>query len=423
MTRLDAWTLARLVAGLSVNGELQAVSESFGPIARHLADLAVEDRRIALDGFLLGSVDGERIALAIDAINPEGPPLETEPPARPANLGDLERVMAESQWVWEGWIATARIAGIAAFEGVGKTRLAMDLARRIYNAETWPDGQPPTFSKGTPTLWVCSDGQQDDLFQIANACGMPLESVFFCSSPDDPYGGTDLDDPDSLLLLESYIGQVRPGLVFIDSLTNATARDLCQANQVKSLATPIRDLAQRTQTSIVILLHVAKDGQALGRRIKALTRTIIHLECPDPDQSSRLKFHVSKSFAKKPPPLGVTMGDGGNDYDSNPPEPPEGSKGGRPNEKREEVKRFVREELSRANGQVGTMLRKKWHQDECERARMAGKPKPGDTDKTFNRAVGELKEAGELTEDGGTGKGKQWTLRLTSTDLDPDHTF
>ena len=31
------------------------------------------------------------------------------------------------------------------------------------------------------------------------------------------------------------------------------------------LMTPLRDIAQRTQTTIVPLMHLSKEGQALGR--------------------------------------------------------------------------------------------------------------------------------------------------------------
>jgi hypothetical protein len=45
---------------------------------------------------------------------------------------------------------------------------------------------------------------------------------------------------------------------------------------------------------------------------------LIHLACPDPDQPTRLRLWVEKSFDVKPPALGVTIGDAGNEYDSSP---------------------------------------------------------------------------------------------------------
>jgi hypothetical protein len=420
--RRDAWTLARVVSGLEVNGELQAVSSPLQGIAHHLATLGTDDRPIALDGFLAGTPDGDKIAQAIDASDPEGPPPEAEPPDIEATLEDVQEIMSESQWIWESWIASERLAGIAAFEGVGKTRFAMDLARRVWFGLPWPDKKPATFPKGTRTLWACSDGQQGDLVQIAKDFGMPLNSVRLATTRSDPYGAADLDDAEWLGRLERSIAWERPGIVFIDTLTNATSKDLCRADDVKDLTGPLRDLAQGMQLPIILQMHLSREGHALGRRIKGRLGTIMHLECPDPHRSERLKLYVSKSFARKPPALGVTMSDRGNDYDPDPPEAPEGSKGGRPSDRRDEVKRFIRDALNRENGQTGTSLRDRWHEAECERSKKLGK-KAGDTNKTFHRAVESMKKDGELTEDGGPGTGRQWTLSLTSPDLGPDHPF
>jgi hypothetical protein len=358
-----------------------------------------------LDGFLCGRPDRDLIIKALAEARPEGPPPEAETPSRPAHLGDLRRARSESRWLWHRYIPAARIVGIAAFEGVGKTRLAMDLARRVFNGDAWPDGQPPTFPAGTPTLWVCADGQQDDLAAAAEAFGMPDEAIYFNTVPEDPYGGNELDEPESLERLEEFIGLVKPALVFLDTLTNATSRDLCRANDVKDLMTPRRDIAQRTQTTIIPLLHLAKDGQALGKRIKGITRVILQLDCPDPEHPERLSLRVSKSFDKAPPALGVAMTDTGNEYDTTPPAAPEPARPGRPPKIRQKAEQFMREELSRQNDQIGNDLNARWK-------------KTGGTKSTFWRAVDDMEAAGELTKDCGPGTGTQTVLHLNNPEPD-----
>ena len=173
------------------------------------------------------------------------------------------------------------------------------------------------------------------------------------------------------------------------------------------MMTPLRDIAQRTQTAIVPLLHLSKDGQALGRRIKGMTRTILQIDCPDPDQTGRLKLSVSKSFAKKPPALGVTMTDGGNEYDPNPPTAPEPGKPGRPSNARDKAERLIRDVLARENDRIGNDL-----------AVELGKN--GVTKSTFWHAAEALESAGELTKDGGPGTKKQVSLHLIRPETDPD---
>ena len=93
------------------------------------------------------------------AVNPVESPPEADPPRRFATCADIARLQASIPWVWKGWLPSARVVGIAASEGVGKTRLATDLARRVWHGLTWPDGQAMTLPARSPTLWVAADGR------------------------------------------------------------------------------------------------------------------------------------------------------------------------------------------------------------------------------------------------------------------------
>ena len=193
---------------------------------------------------------------------------------------------------------------------------------------------------------------------------------------------------------------MKPALTIIDTLSYATQRDLCEQRSIAGLKGPLVDLAQRHQTNIALALHVSKEGQALGRRIRGLTRTLIHLECPDPDhRPERLRLWVEKSYAKKPPALGVTIGESGNTYDFAPPVPKEANKPGRPPEKRDKAEEFIRDTLTRDNDQIGNVLCHEW-------------TKSGGSKTTFWRVVKEMTDSGDVTTDGGTGTGKQTTLHL-----------
>src|SRR5262249_48216320 len=150
---------------------------------------------------------------------PKGPPPDRDSaPMRFATAADIRRMVCQTPWPWEGWIPPARIVGIAAYEGVGKTRFALDLARRVWHGREWPDGQPMTLPSLTPTIWVCADGQQDDIAETLPAFGLPDEAVVFPASPDEPYDGTSLDDPEMVRqggTLESAIVAVKPAFLII----------------------------------------------------------------------------------------------------------------------------------------------------------------------------------------------------------------
>ncbi len=188
-----------------------------------------------------------------------------------------------------------------------------------YHGLPWPDGQTMTLPRESKSLWICGDGHQEEIAGAARKMNLPLDAVLFNASPDDPCTGVDLDDPAAIESLDAFLEISAAPLVFIDTLTNSTSRDLCRQTDVKSLLSPLQEIAQRRQVAIALLLHLSRAGQALGRRTKGLTRTLIHLDCPDPCQPTRLRLWVEKSFELRPAALGVTIGEAGNEYDDGPP--------------------------------------------------------------------------------------------------------
>ena len=248
---------------------------------------------------------------------------------------------------------SGRLLCMASDPGIGKTRTVLDLARRAYHGHPWPDGQPMTLSAGTVTLWVAGDRQHDELTEAATAYGLPDEALLFNAPPDDPFGGLDLDDPETMGALGDRARAARPGFIVVDTVGMTTARNLCRPEETRAFCGPLADLATATGIPVLALTHLSKDKEALGRRIIGAARVVWNLTRPDRDgQPDRRRFWVDKSFAKTPPPLGITMGEGGNDYDFTPPSEPEASKGGRPSVARDEAVAFIREQLGKSNDQA-----------------------------------------------------------------------
>jgi hypothetical protein len=401
----DAWVFSRLLAiDEGLNGELANVSAPFRAIVGYLVSRPLADRLPPWEGYLCGVPDPDALVRAIADANPldPPPPLETLGARRPANAADLKTAAEGVKWLWEGWIPLGRVSGIAAFEGTGKTKLALDLARRVYLGLPAPDDQPLNIPAGSPSLWICGDGHQDELADAARKMGIPLESILFNTLPEDPYGGTSLDDPEAMASLDEFVGISGAKLVYVDTLTNATCRDLCRQDEVVPLLAPLQAIAQRHEIAPMLLQHLSREGQALGRRSKGLTRTLVHLDCPDPDQPTRLRMWVEKSFTVKPPALGVTMGAEGNTYDQDPPTARGPSPGGRPPAKRDKVREFIRDALVAENDRIGNDLCA-----ECEE-------KLGVSRQTFWRAVDAMEADGDIVTDGGPGTGTQKMLHLVA---------
>lgn len=405
---VEAWAIRRQLVGLHLNGEMNFLADPFLSLAAHLAGLPVEGRPTALSGFLCGRSDRDAIRAAIEAADPDGPePVEQEE-ERFATVADIRRGLALTRWTWDGWIPQSGVFGLAGGEGTGKTRSMADIHRRVWHGLPAPDGQAFSIAPGRPALWICADGHQDELADMLPAFGLPDESVVFATTAAEPYEGIDLDapglmDPDGML--ERAVATVRPWCVIVDTLTYATARNLCDQNVMKGLKSPLVRLAQTYGINVGLLLHVSREGQALGRRIKGITRTLIHLECPDPDHSERLKMWVEKSYGKKPPALGVILGSDGNTYDFAPPASATKSQGGRPPESRDKAWTFIVEALTRENDQKAAKLCESW-----EKAKGAKN--------TFWRARDDMVAAGEMI-----CQGKPLVMHLVKKEVDDDIFF
>jgi hypothetical protein len=346
------------------------------------------------------SSNPNELVMELAAVDPRGP----EPVAakrRSAHLGDLAAASGASRFVWPSWITRAHFTLLSSNPKVGKTRLGVEIAKRVYFAQPWPDGQPPTFPAGTPTLWICGDRHQEELRDLAREFGLPQEAVRLNALPQEPWGGWDLDNPDNLDLLRELIENERPGLTYIDTVWRATRRRLNREDEVNTIMTPIVSIAQECDAAIVGLMHLSKDMDTLGRRLEGLARGIIKLLRPNPSQPDRRRLEVIGNF-KEPPPLGVTLRDGGCEFDSNPPEEPARNPGGRPPEKRGEAMKFIKDSLAHANDRIGNELCAKWE---------AG----GGSGKTFWRSVDDLVDEGAIVTDGGKGTGKQMVLHLSQT--------
>jgi len=245
-----------------------------------------------------------------------------------ATIADLERCGSEVSWLWEGWLPRGVLVAVAAEGGTGKTRFCADLVRRVRHGAGWPDGRPIGIPADSKALWVVSDNHHDEMVSLARSFGIE-SSLMINAWADDPYGGVNLEDDDDFRDLELRVQKVRPALVVVDTVGNATDRNLSRQEDARAFYQPLQVLARRYRTTVLCLTHLNASGKFLGRRVMEKVRVAIRMEKPDPDDPRR-SLEVVKTNSRKPEPLGLTMGDGGNEYDSKPPKAPQPLEPGMP---------------------------------------------------------------------------------------------
>ena len=110
-----------------------------------------------------------------------------------------------------------------------------------------------------------------------------------------------------------------------------TGKNLCKPEDARDYFGPLMDMAHGTGVPFLMLTHLSRDGQALGRRINGACRLVWKMTHPDPEgQPDRRRVWVDKTYTEKPPPLGMTIAAAGCSFDFNPPADVPILRGGRP---------------------------------------------------------------------------------------------
>lgn len=251
---------------------------------------------------------------------------EEEESLEVATIADLARAGAEVSWLWEGWLPRGVLVAIAAEGGTGKTRFCADLVRRVRHGMGWPDGMPIDLPRESKALWVVSDNHHDEMVTLCRSFDIE-ESVLVNAWKGDPYGGVNLEEACDFRDLELRVQKIRPAFVVVDTVGNATDRNLSRQEDARAFYQPLQVIARRNKVCILCLTHLNAAGKFLGRRVLEKVRVALRMDKPDP-KDARRALEVVKTNSKKPASLGVTMGDGGNEYDDSPPIAPEPSEPG-----------------------------------------------------------------------------------------------
>lgn len=330
------------LAGRSVVFLPDAGAPGRGYVAKTLEILAKLDPRPSVRVFdLPGLADGEDIEqwldqvpdswdddatraellrLAEGATAPDGEEADWVESGSIATLADVRLAIGEFKYTWPGWIQPGSITTFAADAGVGKTLVSLKLCEIVWKGLKWPDGTENTIPRGKPSLWLCYDRAWHGIMRTAVQLGLPDEAILLPTWKGKPLCVPDLDDPQTIVLLERLIRRFKPWAVFIDTMTYASGANVAKAHEAKLAYSPLMGVMAETGCSCLSNTHLSSEGKVLNRRPVELSRIVLKLKAPDPENGKRLRFWVDKSDDMKPAALGVTIGgDGLVAFDDAPP--------------------------------------------------------------------------------------------------------
>jgi len=163
-------------------------------------------------------------------------------------------------WLWDGWLATGKLAILAGEPGTGKTTIATHLAAKVSTGGNWPDGS--NCPEGDVLIWSGEDDPCDTLMPRLIAAGANPNRVFFVGD-NTVTGESRPFDPakDIGLLLEAALKLPKLRLMVFDPIVNAVTGDGHKNTEVRRALQPLVDFASKIGASLIGITHFSKGGQ------------------------------------------------------------------------------------------------------------------------------------------------------------------
>ena len=165
------------------------------------------------------------------------------------------------EWLWNGWLARAKMQIAAGLPGTSKTTIALSFAAMITSGGTWPDGTRAPI--GNVLIWSGEDDPRDTLLPRFLAMGGDRGRLFFVSNVNTADGEWRSFDPSrdipELIRAAKAIGDV--ALVIIDPIVSAIPGDSHKNAETRRGLQPVVDLADELNATVLGISHYTKGTQ------------------------------------------------------------------------------------------------------------------------------------------------------------------
>lgn len=160
---------------------------------------------------------------------------------------------AQVEWLWKDWLPAGSLIFIEGDPGVGKTYFVCDLLARLTTGKCFLDGQPPSSNKSFRAVYCSAEDSPVVLAKRLRTAGADLSSVWFGPSFD-----FDLTEKG---VLQDLLIDYNPKVVVFDPLSAYLGSvDGYRDQSVRTILTPMADLARNYQVSIICIRHLRKAG-------------------------------------------------------------------------------------------------------------------------------------------------------------------
>jgi putative DNA primase/helicase len=274
---LASYEIARLRSGLPVNGEINSLNEPWLSRIKELEAVPMEKRRNTWDDMIKDMPDKDEVIKAVTNQKPTGPPPEPDAVGRSLGppgsrlRGKLTCAAAIEprviEWLWEGRVPRGMLTMFAGDPKQGKSLVTLSIAAAVSKGAALPMSNTPN-APGSVILMSAEDDPARTIVPRLMAAEADrnkiqiLESVF---RTDGTEAFPSLQrDVATIEQLAAELGDCQ--LIVIDPVSAYLGGvDDHRNAELRSILSPLRGLAERLDSAVVLVHHLNKNAGTNGK--------------------------------------------------------------------------------------------------------------------------------------------------------------
>lgn len=163
----------------------------------------------------------------------------------------------EMEWLWFRYLPRGTITLLTGDPAAGKSTLILDIVARLSRGDPLPEEDPLTHTRPPLKSWIMSSEDAADtiiLWRLENQ-GARMENVFITDQRQ-PMTGPGLRHFEETIVREGI------ALAVVDTVTTWMGGDIDmnKGNEVMGWLNPLKEIAQRTGCTVVLIRHRRKGG-------------------------------------------------------------------------------------------------------------------------------------------------------------------
>lgn len=229
-----------------------------------------------------------------------------------ATLEELDGILSDVKWLWQGWIPTGFVSMLVGDPGVGKSMLALDWVRILTTGGCWPLTQRNI--KPSNVIWVDTEASQQLLNVRSKSLGVERAKVSIPSINGDLLAQIDLSLDEHRQHILQLVESKRPTLLVLDSLSGSHNRGENKVEEVKPVMQFLALLSRDYNLAVLTIHHLSKGYQGESPEISLyrvrgstaitqFTRSVMAIERVD-DNLTKLRL-IKTNLARIHSPIAV----------------------------------------------------------------------------------------------------------------------